>query len=138
MTDNPAAQTLMDMLAIPSLSGDEAEMAEYVHRRLSAFGLDAVRDEHGNIFAVVGRGPKTCHVNGHTDTIAPVPGWTRDPYAPAFEDGRIYGLGASDMKSGVAVMVELAGRFARRPPDARVVFSCFSYLGFARKLTSPA
>ncbi len=119
----PAVRTLMDMLAIPSLSGEEARLAEYIQGRLAAFGIDAVTDEHANVFAVVGGGGKTCHINGHTDTIAPVPGWQRDPFTPGIEDDRIYGLGASDMQAGLAVMVELAGRLARKPPGVRVVFS---------------
>jgi len=53
---------------------------------------------------------------GHLDTVplgaAP---WTRDPFAGETQDGRLYGRGSSDMKSGVAAMVAAALDLARTP-----------------------
>jgi succinyl-diaminopimelate desuccinylase len=55
---------------------------------------------------VPGRGPgPALLLNGHADTVAPGPGWTYDPYAADCDGDRIYGLGASDMKGGVAALV---------------------------------
>ena len=36
----------------------------------------------------------TILLNSHMDTVKPVAGWTRDPFAPTIEDGRLYGLSA--------------------------------------------
>ncbi|MFH1034594.1 MAG: M20 family metallopeptidase [Pseudomonadota bacterium] len=64
-----------------------------------------------------GQGPEAplC-LCGHLDTVplgaAP---WTRDPFAARVEDGRIYGRGSSDMKSGLAAMVGAARRLAALP-----------------------
>ncbi len=53
-------------------------------------------------------GGRTLVMNGHLD-IGPIgTGWTRDPLGGEVEDGRIYGRGVSDMKSGVAAMVSAA------------------------------
>jgi succinyl-diaminopimelate desuccinylase len=41
------------------------------------------------------------HFTGHFDVVPAGEDWTRDPYVPAVEDGRVYGRGASDMKSGL-------------------------------------
>lgn len=41
------------------------------------------------------------HLNGHYDAVPPGAGWTLDPFKPVLKDGRLHGLGASDMKSGV-------------------------------------
>jgi succinyl-diaminopimelate desuccinylase len=53
---------------------------------------------------------------GHLDTVplgaAP---WSRDPFAGETQEGRLYGRGASDMKSGVAAMVAAALDLARAP-----------------------
>jgi succinyl-diaminopimelate desuccinylase len=42
------------------------------------------------------------HLNGHFDVVPPGAGWTRDPFAPVLVEGKIYGLGTSDMKGGIA------------------------------------
>jgi len=51
---------------------------------------------------------------GHLDTVplgaAP---WKHDPFAGEIGDGKLYGRGASDMKSGAAAMVEAALQLAR-------------------------
>src|SRR5687767_13557669 len=44
----------------------------------------------------------TLLLNGHTDTVLAVEGWSSDPWAPRRQGDRLYGLGACDMKSGVA------------------------------------
>jgi succinyl-diaminopimelate desuccinylase len=50
---------------------------------------------------------------GHLDTV-PLGGqsWSVDPFAAVIEDGKLYGRGASDMKSGVAAFVAAAINFA--------------------------
>jgi acetylornithine deacetylase/succinyl-diaminopimelate desuccinylase-like protein len=54
-------------------------------------------------------GGRTLVMNGHLD-IGPIgTGWTKDPLGAEIENGKIYGRGVSDMKSGVAAMVS-AGR----------------------------
>ena len=47
----------------------------------------------------------TLLLNGHADTVVDGPGWTCDPYGGERDGDRIYGLGASDMKGGVAAIV---------------------------------
>lgn len=59
--------------------------------------------------------PPLCFA-GHLDTVplgaAP---WTRDPFGGEIDAGKLYGRGSSDMKSGVAAIVEAALRLARTP-----------------------
>ena len=47
-------------------------------------------------------------VVGHIDTVQPSVSWTKNPLKPSVGKGLLYGLGSSDMKSGVAVMLDLA------------------------------
>ncbi|MGL6103745.1 MAG: M20/M25/M40 family metallo-hydrolase, partial [Exiguobacterium acetylicum] len=59
--------------------------------------------------------PAVLGLSGHLDTV-PVQGdgWTKDPYGGEIEDGRIYGRGASDMKSGVMAMVQALIQYKER------------------------
>ena len=74
-----------------------------------------------NLVASVGGGDGP-HLafNGHTDVVPPGPrdAWTRDPFSGAVRDGRLYGRGACDMKSGVAAFAAAAARHVERhgPP----------------------
>lgn len=42
------------------------------------------------------------HLSGHYDVVPAGTTWTRDPFRPEEENGRLYGLGTSDMKGGIA------------------------------------
>jgi len=50
----------------------------------------------------------TLHFNGHFDVVPPGTGWTRNPFSPAVDDGKLYGRGTSDMKGGIAAMIMAA------------------------------
>lgn len=45
------------------------------------------------------------HFNGHTDVVPAGSGWSVPPYDGLVKDEKIYGRGASDMKSGIAAMI---------------------------------
>jgi len=58
---------------------------------------------------------------GHTDVVptGPLAAWHSDPFVPTRRDGKLYGRGASDMKSSIAAMVVAAEEFvAARPRHA--------------------
>lgn len=98
---------------------------------LTAAGFDCTRvDRNGtpNLFARWGpRGhPRSLGFNGHTDVV-PVgnaDAWTVDPFGGVIRDGRIWGRGACDMKSGVAAFVVAAVDFVQTtPPDGAVLIT---------------
>jgi succinyl-diaminopimelate desuccinylase len=70
-----------------------------------------------------GGGAPLCFA-GHTDTV-PLGGapWSRDPFAGEVDGRKLYGRGASDMKSGVAAMVAAARELARLPRKAGLVLA---------------
>jgi succinyl-diaminopimelate desuccinylase len=45
------------------------------------------------------------HFTGHYDVVPAGEGWTLDPYAAIVRDGRVFGRGAADQKSGIAAQV---------------------------------
>jgi succinyl-diaminopimelate desuccinylase len=67
-----------------------------------------------------GRRPALC-LAGHVDTVPlGAARWTRDPFGGEIADGKLYGRGASDMKSGVAATVAAALDAAAADPSAEL------------------
>ncbi len=67
--------------------------------------------ERPNVIATLrGTGPthRALILNGHMDTVMPSPLWTFDPFGADIRDGRLYGLGALDMKASLSVFVFVA------------------------------
>jgi succinyl-diaminopimelate desuccinylase len=58
-----------------------------------------------------GTGETLCF-QGHYDTVGPASGWAGSPWDPVLSDGRIYGLGTTDMKGGIAAMMVAAAALA--------------------------
>lgn len=100
-----------DLVAIPTENppGREAPCAEFVvewfdERDVDATLLEAPSADRPQAVAEVGTGEPRLVLNGHTDVVpADADAWTRDPYAGVVEDGRLYGRGSADMKTGLAV-----------------------------------
>ncbi|MFA5292661.1 MAG: M20/M25/M40 family metallo-hydrolase [Phycisphaerae bacterium] len=92
-----------ELVAIPSVSLNEKQAAEFVERGMSYAGFDRVfRDECGNVVGLImGRsaGPNVLLLS-HLDTVLPP-----DEKAGLVEDDYLYGSGSSDCKSGVAAHV---------------------------------
>lgn len=100
----------LDLVATPSPTGDSAAVAARYARALEDAGVGATLVEHEgypgspSVVARLGgaRPGPVLQLDGHLDTIHTA----HDP--PAWRDGRIYGRGSTDMKSGLAAMVEVA------------------------------
>ena len=92
-----ALELLPKMVALPSFSREEALVADLLESFLSGSGIQCFRSQH-NIWVEhrVSDSLPTILMNSHIDTVQPVGGWTRDPFDPGKDDGRIYGLGSND------------------------------------------
>ncbi len=57
---------------------------------------------------------------GHTDVVptGPVAQWSQDPFTPTHRDGKLYGRGASDMKTSIAAFVVAVEEFVAAQPQA--------------------
>ena len=97
---------LRELVAIPSVSGEEAAIAEFVEATARSWGLDVDRDDTSVRVQVSGWGPgSTFALVSHLDVVPPGAGWTRDPFTPAVEGSRLYGRGSGDAKASVAAML---------------------------------
>jgi succinyl-diaminopimelate desuccinylase len=101
----------------PNLPGDERAVAGVItdalkERNLPAPEVIAKEPHRPNLLATIDFGPGGRHLClcGHMDT-KPVGSaeWDTDPFAASVDDGRLYGLGACDMKGALAAMIEAAG-----------------------------
>ncbi len=120
---------LSDLVAIPSVSGTEAALAEFVEQTARGWGLDVVRDDACVRIEVSGAGPgASLALVSHLDTVPAGAGWTRDPFTPFIEGNRLYGRGSGDAKASVAAMLLAAHDLAERGrPDAGRVLVVLGY-----------
>ncbi len=99
LADRLAARTL-ELIDIPSESRDEEEIAGHVAAVLRRGGVE-VRDL-GDTGVLAGPPAAPMLLAGHLDTVP-----AQDNRPGRIADGRVHGLGASDMKGAVAVALEL-------------------------------
>ncbi|GBC74283.1 N-formyl-4-amino-5-aminomethyl-2-methylpyrimidine deformylase [archaeon HR05] len=119
-------EDVRELIRIPSRNppGEERRCAEYIHSRLKELGLNSIllhepyadrpqviayaRDSRFDELRIV--------LNGHIDTVpeGSMEGWSVDPFSGMIKDGKIYGRGAADMKSALAIMMHICKIVGRR------------------------
>lgn len=120
-----------ELVKIPSLSGQEDQVAAYIQQFAKDNSFDEVHvDKYGNVTLVMNgeeEGPVIV-MDGHIDTV-PVfaEKWTVDPYGGLEQNDKIYGRGSTDMKGAVAGMILAAKYFAEdtnKKFKGKIVVSC--------------
>lgn len=108
---------LRELIATPSPSHDEARTGDRLFAFLQEQGAAPER-LYNNVYArSEGFDPArpTLLLNSHHDTVRPTATYTRDPYAPTVEDGRLYGLGSNDAGASVAALTGTFLALRRKP-----------------------
>jgi len=104
--EDEIVRLLCDMIAVDSVTGNEGPMAELCVRWLREHGIEGILQPcmgRHNALGVVGAGPETLLISGHLDTVPPNDGaWTYGPHTPTVADGKVWGLGASDLHASIA------------------------------------
>ncbi len=103
-----ATNLLSELIALPSVSRDEAAAADHLFNFMSAQGLSPQR-EGNNIWCIAENFDEerpTLLLNAHIDTVRPVSGWTRDPFLPELVGGKLYGLGSNDCGGGLVALLQ--------------------------------
>lgn len=110
-----AAQTLSEMVKIPSYSSQEEAVCKMIAKTCEDAGFDEVRiDGLGSVVARIGNGPKIIAFDAHIDTVevGDPSQWKFDPFSGLIQDGLVHGRGSSDQKGGAASMIT-AGRILK-------------------------
>ena len=111
-----AVALLERLVATPSVSRDEARTADLLTGHLAAHGIAAER-LYNNVYARAAHfdaAKPTLLLNSHHDTVRPNSGYTRDPYDPAIEGDRLYGLGSNDAGASVVSLLAAFRHFYDR------------------------
>src|SRR5689334_13631352 len=97
--DSPLAKRTLELVDLPSPSHDEGLVYDYVR---GAVHLPLVHDDGESLLYARRQGKPLVLLAGHTDTVPP-----QDNLPGRIDDRAVHGLGATDMKGGLAVMIEL-------------------------------
>jgi acetylornithine deacetylase/succinyl-diaminopimelate desuccinylase family protein len=119
---------LAELVAIASTypPGDMSRIGAHCAAFLSELGYSVERPKQ-NVVARLGSGKPSIVFNAHADSVdvGERAAWRTDPFKATLIDGRVYGLGACNCKSSIAVHLWLAREVARRggPKRGEVVFT---------------
>ena len=126
------------LIARPSVTPDDAGCMDILAAALQPLGFDCEFIESGpetfrvrNLWAKrAGTSGQTLAFAGHTDVVptGPLAQWSSDPFTPTHKNGKLFGRGASDMKTSIAAMVVAVQEFLAANPNPA--------LGLAFLLTS--
>ncbi len=128
-TPSHAVELTQRLIRCPSVTPQEGGALDCLEAELSGLGFACERLPFGegdsridNLFARRGgAGPHLCFA-GHTDVVpvGDMAAWTHDPFAAEISDGRLYGRGAADMKSGIAAFVAAIARVPAKDIDGSI------------------
>lgn len=96
-------QLLKDIIAIPSISKEEKLRADYLESYIKSKGISVIRVGNNLISVCENYDAQKPNLvlNSHIDTVKPNESYTKNPYDPICEDGKIYGLGSNDAGASV-------------------------------------
>jgi succinyl-diaminopimelate desuccinylase len=125
-------QLTEQLLSRSSVTPEDAGCLEIITARLAPLGFACERIDSGpetfrvsNLWAVKRSAhacAKTLVFAGHTDVVptGPLDQWASNPFTPTHRDGKLYGRGASDMKTSLAAMVVACEEFAVSHADPQI------------------
>lgn len=122
-----AVNILKEIISIPSFvdeDNNEKKLLDFIKKYLKdntdyKIIEQPVEDNRYNIIAYKKKNPQIA-LFGHTDIVLPQK-QTVEPFKPRIENDKLFGLGAVDMKAGIAIMLKMATEF--RSDELALVFS---------------
>ncbi len=98
---------LKELIAMPSFSKEEDQTASIISRFLAEQGLATTRVGN-NVFVsnlYFDEAQPTILLNSHHDTVKPSSQYTRNPFLPIIEEGKLYGLGSNDAGGALVSLI---------------------------------
>ncbi|BFO56078.1 MULTISPECIES: succinyl-diaminopimelate desuccinylase [Comamonadaceae] len=126
------------LISRPSVTPEDAGCLELLAERLAPLGFTCERMDSGpdsfrvsNLWArraATGGATapaRTLVFAGHTDVVptGPLEQWNSPPFTPSHRDGRLYGRGASDMKTSIAAFVVAVEEFLAATPEPSIALA---------------
>lgn len=110
---------LCELIACPSFSKEEDGAAAILQTWLCKSGVDS-QSKRNNVYAYTPNFNPDLPVillNSHLDTVRPAFSWTRNPFKPDIEDGKIYGLGSNDAGGALVSLATIFIHYYQNPSD---------------------
>ena len=104
-----AVDLLKQFISIPSVSGDEKCLADFFETMLKEKNYSP-RRKGNNVWLLSSNWDEhkpTILLNSHIDTVKPVNSWTKDPFKPVEENGKLFGLGSNDAGASVVSLLQV-------------------------------
>lgn len=120
---------LKKMISIPSISMDEAKVADLIFSTMQENDMHPNRFIN-NVWALhpyFEKNRPTLLLNSHLDTVRPVESWTKNPYEPQVEGEKLFGLGSNDAGASVVSLLSLfqfALTLERLPFNLLIALTC--------------
>lgn len=122
-----ALELAQSLIRCPSVTPADEGALDVLQKALEARGFTCTRkvfdgdgsDAIDNLYAKLGTKGRNFCFAGHTDVVpaGDVAAWTVDPFGGEVKDGRLFGRGAVDMKTGIACFVGAVDAFLAAHPD---------------------
>ncbi|MEO6521044.1 MAG: M20 family metallo-hydrolase [Mucilaginibacter sp.] len=112
-----AVELLKQLITTQSFSREEVQTADIIDAFLKARGIPTNR-KMNNIWAYnqhFDAAKPTILLNSHHDTVKPNTGYTRNPFEPTVEDGKLYGLGSNDAGGSLISLISTFLYFYNKP-----------------------
>ena len=116
---------LSKLISIPSISREEEAACTCLEIWLKDNGFSGVHRVGNNLWmeSEAPSGKPTILLNAHIDTVKPASGYSRDPFLPSIEDGKLFGLGSNDDGGSLVALLEAYSYLSSKPQPYRLVFS---------------
>lgn len=112
-----ALELLKDLIAIESFSSEENETAARLEQWFMDHGIPFFR-ENNNVYAFnhfYDKKKPNLLLNSHHDTVKPNGAYTKNPFDPHIEDGKLYGLGSNDAGGALVSLLALFTFYYNHP-----------------------